>query len=242
MSVAVITGASRRIGATIARACHAQGYAVVIHYHHSDVEANALVAELNQQRKNSALALPLDLADIGAMANFVQTIINHWGQIDVLINNASTFYPTALDHVSTTQWDDLFTSNVKGAFFLTQAMLPSLRQQQGCVINITDIHAGKPLKDYPVYCMAKAALEMMTKSLARECGPDVRINAVAPGAIAWPEGDSEIDSAQQQAIIAATALKRHGHPDHIAQAVLSLLANDYITGVSLPVDGGRSLR
>ena len=239
--VAIITGGARRIGAEITRTLHAQGFNVIVHYRYAISDANALVAELNQQRPDSACALPLDLSEISQFFDYIDHCQQRWGRIDLLINNASSFYPTSVNFATDIQWDDLFNSNVKGAFFLTQHALPWLQQTQGQVINITDIHAKTPLKGYPIYCMAKAALDMMTQSLARECGPTVRVNAIAPGAILWPEDENTLSEAKRTAIIDATALKRPGTPAHIAKAVLALISNDYMTGTTLTVDGGRSV-
>lgn len=238
--VAIVTGAGRRIGAQIARGLHSAGFCVVVHYRASRFEAEGLVAELNRLREHSALGLPLDLSQFSDYSRFIQQAVAEWGRLDLLVNNASSFYPTQVNTATLEQWDDLFTSNVKGAYFLSQNALPELQKTEGQIVNITDIHAANPLKGHSIYCMAKAALAMMTKSLARECGPNVRVNAVAPGAILWPEQENQLNENIQTQIIQSTALKRAGTPENISKAVLSFLENDFITGQILAVDGGRS--
>lgn len=240
--VALITGGARRIGAEIARRLHAQNYNLVIHYRHSDQDAKALVDELNQARPNSALALQADCLILSEIQTLARQAASYWGRLDVLINNASSFYPTVVSNASEADWDDLFGSNVKGAYFLAQALQADLQKQGGSIINITDVHASRPMGEHSLYCMAKAALLMMTRSLAKEFAPHVRVNAVAPGAIAWPEGDSALSDELKDKILSKTALKRHGAPSDIAQTVeFLILRADYITGAEIKVDGGRHL-
>jgi pteridine reductase len=237
---ALITGASRRIGAIIARTLHAAGMNISLHYRGSQQEADALAAELNNLRKNSCVTHRLDLHVTADLPLLVELCQQHWGRLDLLVNNASSFYPTHVGKMNEQHWDDLMGSNLKAPLFLSQAAVPYLKQVQGSIINIVDIHAEKPMKNHTIYCMAKAGLAMMTKSLAKELGPDIRVNGVAPGAIMWPE--NELDAETQDEILSRTALKRSGMPEDIAATVL-FLARDahYITGQIIPVDGGRSI-
>ncbi|MDH5408572.1 MAG: pteridine reductase [Gammaproteobacteria bacterium] len=238
--VALITGAAHRIGAEVARTLHAEGMRLVLHYRHSRDAAQKLQKELNDQRADSVILVQAELMSINCMPNIVEETINAFGQLDVLINNASTFYPTKVGNVNEDQWDDLLGSNLKAPFFLSQAAAPKLAKAKGCIINIVDVHADRPLKTYPVYSAAKAGLVMLTKALAVELGPDVRVNAVAPGAILWPEN---IDEVTKQRIISRTLLKRKGDPSDIAKAILYLIKDaGYMSGQVLTVDGGRSLR
>ncbi len=236
----LVTGAAQRIGAQIARTLHGAGMKVVLHYRGSQSAAQALAAELNQLRPGSATLLQADLSDTATLAPLVEAAAAHWGRLDALVNNASTFYPSPVGTVTLPQWHDLMDVNLKAPFFLAQAAAPLLAESNGCIVNIADIHADRPLKGYPVYCMAKAGVVMMTRSLARELGPSIRVNAVAPGAILWPE--QGLDQAAQESILARTALKRQGKPKDIAGTVLFLIRDaEYITGQVLSVDGGRSL-
>lgn len=237
---ALITGASRRIGAVIARTLHAAGMNITLHYRGSKEEAEKLANEFNLQRENSCIAIRLDLHDTAALPDLIEQSQQHWGQLDLLVNNASTFYPTHIGKMTEQHWDDLIGSNLKAPLFLSQAATPYLKQSNGCIVNIVDIHADKPMKNHTIYCAAKAGLAMITKSLAKELGPEIRVNGVAPGAIMWPE--NELDDAVQNDIVERTALKRSGMPDDIAATVL-FLARDahYITGQIIPVDGGRSI-
>ncbi len=239
--VALVTGAARRIGAAIARHLQQKGFRVVIHYHHSFDEACAVAHDLNQRQANSALTLAADLTLKAATTQLISNTINWAGQLDLLVNNASIFKKTRADTLDEADWDTLFTTNVKAPFWLSHAAYPHLKLQGGSIVNITDIHAEHPLKDYAVYCQTKAALTMQTKALAREFAPHVRINAIAPGAIAWPEQDNALSDATRQQIIAKTPLRQHGNPLFIAQAVLGMAENPFITGQTLNVDGGRSL-
>lgn len=240
--VALITGAARRVGADTARVLHAANMNIVLHYHHSEQEAKDLCAQLNAQRPHSAITLAADLHHTSQLAYLVQQAASEWGRLDVLINNASRFYKTAMGSVTEAIWNDLLDSNLKAPFFLAQAACEHLRVQQGCIVNITDIHAERPLGEYGIYSVSKAGLRMLTQVLAKELGPDIRVNAVAPGAVIWPEGENTLDDYYKQKIIDRTALGRAGTARDIAKAVLFLVRDaDYITGEVLAVDGGRSL-
>ena len=240
--VALITGAGRRIGAHVARALHAAGHRVIVHYHRSADDANTLVGELNDTRPDSALALSADLADITQLNTLAQRASAHWQRIDVLINNASSFYPTPLGTADVAQWDDLMGSNLKAPFFLAQALMEPLRRAQGCIVNMVDIYAQRPLKDHPIYAAAKAGHVMLTKALALELAPDVRVNAVAPGAILWPEQEGPLAEDNRQSILQRVPMKRRGEPEDIASTILFLISGSpYITGQIITVDGGRSI-
>ncbi|MGD9389588.1 MAG: pteridine reductase [Thioalkalispiraceae bacterium] len=237
--VVLITGAAHRIGAMTARMLHAQGMNLVLHYRSSDEAAKALRDELLAQRADSVILIKADLHETRQLPKMVKAAEERWGRLDVLINNASSFYSTEIGHVTETQWDDLIGSNLKAPFFLSQAAAPFLKQHHGCIVNIVDIHAERPLKAFPIYSMAKAGLVMMTKSLACELGPEIRVNAIAPGAILWPE---HLDEAGKEKIVSRTFLKRKGEPTDIAKAILFLIKDaEYMTGQILAVDGGRSL-
>jgi len=238
--VALVTGAAKRIGANIARTLHSQGACVVIHYGHSAEEAETLVRELNDIRHNSSLSYQADLGDVSALKNMIAEVTSLTGGLDVLVNNASSFYPTPIGKVTETDWTTLFDSNLKGPLFLSQAAAPYLREAGGCIVNMVDIHAKRPLSEHSVYCAAKAGLVMLTQSLAQELGPEVRVNAVAPGIILWPEVDQNSDA--QNELVSRTALKQVGCPDDIARTVLFLVKDaNYITGQVISVDGGRTL-
>lgn len=239
--VALITGGARRIGATLTEHLHQHGYRVLIHYRHSAGAAQALAQRLNTQRPASAATVQAYLDRDESIITLVTDALSHFDRVDVLINNASAFYPTPVGEATPVHWDELMSSNAKAPFFLSQALVPELRRRRGCIINIADIHAQQPLPGYTLYCMAKAANTMLTRSLARELAPLVRVNSVAPGAILWPEHDAELDSSGQQALLKRIPLQRLGSPDNIAQTVLMLLQNDYLTGQIVAVDGGRSL-
>jgi len=238
--VVLITGGAHRIGATTARLLHGQGANIVLHYRSSREAAQALQRELNEQRPDSVVLVQADLLQTDKLSALVREAYASWGRLDILVNNASTFYPTPIGKVEETQWNDLIGSNLKAPFFLSQAAAPHLTRERGCIVNIVDIHADRPLKSHPVYSIAKAGLVMLTKSLAAELGPEVRVNGVAPGAILWPEND--MDEVTKQRIISRTFLKRQGAPIDIARAVLFLIRDaGYISGHILTVDGGRSL-
>jgi pteridine reductase len=238
--VALITGGAKRLGNATTHALHGAGAQVVIHYRSSKASADALVSELNAVRANSAIALSCDLLDTQALPGLIEQTIKHFGRLDVLVNNASSFYPTPIGTITEQHWDDLLGSNLKAPLFLAQAAAPELRTRKGLIINMVDIHAQRPLPEHTVDSIAKAGLVTLTKSLARELGPEVRVNGIAPGPVLWPE--HEMSTALQQEIIGKTALKRTGSPDDIARAVL-FFAKDapYVTGQILAVDGGRSI-
>ncbi len=245
--VMLVTGSAKRIGAAIIRAAHHQGYRVIIHCHRSEQQANALANELNSLHDNSAAIVVADLAivnDDHLLIQFVQTIMDTFGRLDVLVHNASRFYSTPLKHIDNDQWDELFLSNAKAPLLLSQAFLPHLQTQHGCIISLLDIHAhDKPFKHYTVYNMAKAAHRMMVQSLALDMAPYVRVNGIAPGVNILPEADSDqaLDDTQQQSIIDSIPIQRIGTPDDIAHSVLYLAKASYVTGEIINVDGGRSL-
>ena len=240
--VVLITGSARRIGACIARHLHQLGYKIALHHRNSVQEAKALAADLNQLRANSVITIYGDLNQLNEIQQVVDAAVAHWGRLDGVINNASSFYPTPLGSVTQEQWDDLLNSNLKAPFFIAQAAAKALQISHGCIINIADIYADRPLKDHPVYCAAKAGNVMLTKSLARELAPEVRVNGIAPGAILWPEQNDEQQQSKQQNILDRIPLARQGDPEDIAKAVEFLLAQaPYITGQIITVDGGRSL-
>lgn len=237
---ALITGAAHRIGAAIARLLHAYGMDIVIHYRRSASAAQALQAEFTARRPDSVALLQADLLDPESPRRLMEGVMAFRGGLDLLVNNASTYYATPLGTATEAQWEDLIGSNLKAPFFLSQAAAPALRRRHGCIVNLIDIHAERPLKGYPVYSMAKAGNAMLVKALARELGPEVRVNGIAPGAILWPEqGLSEDDRSE---ILNRTALKRPGTPEDIARTLLFLLRDaPYITGQIIAVDGGRTL-
>jgi pteridine reductase len=238
--VILITGAARRVGAEIARSLHKAGAQLALHYRHSAAEVAALAEALNQKRAGSASIVQAELSDVAALEAMVEDAVNMLGRLDGLVNNASSFFPTPLGKIEEVDWDNLIGSNLKGPLFLSQAAAPHLRASRGGIVNITDIHAERPLKNYPLYCAAKAGLLGLTRALALELAPEVRVNAVAPGPVAWPEGES-FSLAEKDAIVAHTLLKRTGSPADIAGAVKFLLLDaPYVTGQVLNVDGGRT--
>ena len=238
--VAFITGSARRIGAEIARTLHAAGMNVVVHCRLSSRAAHDLRDHLNARRPNSCNIVQADLGFEEHRAPLIGQVADYWGRLDVLVNNASSFFPTPVGSITPDQWDNLINSNLKAPLFLSQDAAPLLKQHNGCIVNMVDIHAFRPMLHHPVYCAAKAGLAMLTMSLARELGPEVRVNGVAPGAILWPEHD--MNEHTKHIILDRTALKRHGEPSDIARAVLFLVRDaDYITGQIIPVDGGRTL-
>ncbi|MEP6939837.1 MAG: pteridine reductase [Rudaea sp.] len=238
--VVLISGAARRVGAAIARRLHAAGYDLALHYRHSQAEMTALCAELESRRAASTLAIAGELADIDALPHIVEATVARFGRLDAIVNNASAFFPTEVGATTIAQWNALFASNVQAPYFLAQAAAAHLKHARGCIVSIVDIYAERPLAGHPVYSMAKAALAMMTKALAQELAPDVRVNGVAPGAILWPEAGK--DYTDQQELVARSALKRMGTPEDVAAAVLFLLRDaNFTTGEILKVDGGRAL-
>ena len=237
--VALVTGAAKRIGATICRHLHADGANIVIHYRGSADEANALCDELNSERLESAIMLQADLADSAAIDDLVAAAGKWRNSLDILINNASSFYPTPIGEITEASWDDLVGTNLKAPLFLSQAAAPLLRDSRGAIINIVDIHSQRPLRDHAVYGSAKAGLAMLTRALAKDLAPEIRVNGVSPGAIMWPENESN-DIAHQR-IVSQTPLKRIGSPGDIASAVLFLATESFINGQVISIDGGRSV-
>ncbi|HEY7883946.1 MAG TPA: pteridine reductase, partial [Cellvibrionaceae bacterium] len=220
----------------------AQGFRVVIHYHNSEAQARALAANLNADRPDSATLVQANLNHISDVLKLAEAAQKRWQRLDVLVNNASSFYPTPIGSATEQQFDDLFGSNLKAPFFLAQALAPELKKNNGCMVNIADIHAEKPLKNHTLYCMAKAGNVMLTQSLARELAPDVRVNGIAPGAILWPGDAAELSDEAKQSILEKVALARTGEADDIARTLVFLVTNaPYITGQIIAVDGGRTL-
>ncbi|MEE4637976.1 MAG: pteridine reductase [Wenzhouxiangella sp.] len=239
---AIITGGARRIGAEIARTLHQRGLSVCLHYRGSEQPARDLVDALNTERSGSAALVCADLADPAAPQIIHDAALAAFGRIDVLINNASAFYPTPIKQARQEHWDDLFASNARGPFFLARTCAPELARRPGAIVNLVDIHGLVPLKDNSVYSMAKAALVMQTRALAKDLAPMVRVNGVAPGSILWPEGDADADEKAQREILDKVPLQRQGTPEDIAGAVAFLaLDAPYVTGQILAVDGGRLL-
>ena len=238
--VALVTGSARRLGAAIVRRLHAAGARVAVHYRSSSADADTLVASLNEARRDSAVALQADLLDVESLPGLVGSVVGAFGRLDILVNNASTFYATPLGTITPAQFYDLLGTNLRAPLFLSQAAAAQLTAQQGLILNMVDIHGARPLKRHPVYSAAKAGLVMLTRSLARELGPAVRVNGIAPGPVMWPEGG--LEPALQQKIIARTALGRAGSPEDVARAALFFATEaPYVTGQILAVDGGRSL-
>ncbi|HWT54033.1 MAG TPA: pteridine reductase [Rhodocyclaceae bacterium] len=238
--VILVTGAARRVGAEIARSLHKAGARLMLHYRHSAAEVAELADTLNRQRDGSAAIVQAELGDPAALQAAMTQTLDVYQRLDGLVNNASSFFPTPIGRIDEADWDNLIGSNLKGPLFLSQAAAPHLRLSQGSIVNITDIHAERPLKNYPLYCAAKAGLLGLTRALALELGPEIRVNAVAPGPVAWPEGES-FSLAERDAIVAHTLLKRAGSPADIAGAVKFLLLDaPYVTGQVLNVDGGRT--
>jgi pteridine reductase len=241
--VALITGGAKRVGAASARLLHAAGAKLMIHYRSSATDARALQDELNAIRPDSVALIQADLHDTHGLPAIVHQTVATFGGLDVLLNNASSFYPTPVGSITEKDWVDLMGSNLKAPMFLSQAAAPELKKRRGCIINITDIHADRPMKSYVVYSVAKAGLVGLTKSLARELAPEVRVNGIAPGPIMWPEGDSNFDEVSRQRIVSHTMLKRAGDPTDIALAVrFFAMDTHYVTGQILAVDGGRSAK
>lgn len=240
--VALITGAARRVGAAIAKYLHAEGMNVVIHYHSSESAAQELAAQLNSIRQNSAVILKAELKNTEYLSIVASTAFNAWGRLDALVNNAASFAASPLMQLSRHHYDDLMRINLEAPLFLSQACAPYLKSSKGCIVNITDIHAAKPLKNHTVYCMSKAGMVMLTQSLAKELAPEIRVNAVAPGAVCWPEDSNNLTPVQKNNIINETLLKVHGTPEDIAKAVGFFIQNaSYVTGQILKIDGGRHL-
>ena len=240
LKCAFVTGSSKRIGAATVRLLHEANYNVIIHCRSSRQEADELANDLNKQRVNSANVIQGDLNDEKIYDTLIDQAYQCWGRLDVLINNASSFFPTPVGSITMKNWDNLVNSNMKAPLFLSQAAAPYLKKTHGCIINMIDVHGQRPMKEHPVYCAAKAGLAMLTMSLAKELGPEIRVNGVAPGAILWPEND--ISEATKNIILERTSLKRPGQPLDIAKTILFLVKDaDYITGQIIAVDGGRSI-
>jgi pteridine reductase len=239
--VVLITGGAKRVGAATSRRLHAAGARLMLHYRSARADAQALAESLNDIRADSAATVQADLLNAGALPELVKSTVAKFGALDILINNASSFYATPVGQIGIADWEDLVGTNLKAPLFLSQAAAPHLKKAGGCIVNITDIHADRPLKSYVVYSLAKAGLVGLTKSLARELGPEVRVNGVAPGPVLWPE-DGSFDEVARQRVIAHTLLRRAGDPDDIARTVYFLVAEaPYITGQIIAVDGGRSV-
>lgn len=239
--VVLVTGGAKRVGAAIVRRLHREGASVMLHYRGSEREANALRTELNAARANSVALVQADLLDLAGLAEIVRNAVNRFERIDALVNNASAFFPTPVGEITQATWESLIGANLRAPLFLSQAAAPHLKKTNGAIVNITDIHADRPLKNYVIYSIAKAGLAGLTRSLARELGPEVRVNGVAPGPIAWPE-DGSFDEVARQRVISNTILRRTGEPDDIARAVYYLIAEaPYVTGQIIAVDGGRSI-
>lgn len=239
--VALITGAAQRIGSEIARAVHKQAYNVIIHYGQSESAASALAAELNSIRPESAFCMRADLSNLEQITHLVKEATAHWGRLDLLVNNASRFYPTQLDSTELNRWEDLINTNLRAPYFLAKAARAALALNKGNIVNIVDIYAERPLKNHAVYSISKAGLAMLTKALAQELGPQVRVNGVSPGAILWPVLDQD-DTSNQSGILSKTIMGTTGSPQDIGSAVVYLATQaPYVTGQILAVDGGRTL-
>jgi pteridine reductase len=240
--VILVTGGARRVGAATCRRLHSQGANLVLHYRASAEEAEGLQAELDQIRPGSVALVQADLLDTSRLPYLIDEAIQHFGKLDALVNNASSFFPTPLGEITEKMWDDLIGSNLKAPLFLSQAAALPLKKQRGCIVNIVDIHAEWPLKKYIIYNSAKGGLASLTRSLALELAPEIRVNGISPGPILWPEEGEWADEASRQQIIDRTLLKRTGEPDDIARTVAFLIADaPYITGQIIAVDGGRSV-
>ena len=239
--VVLITGGAKRVGAAICRRLHLAGASLMLHYRASAGEARLLQSELNGARADSVALIQADLLDLKALPSLVEQTVQRFGRLDALVNNASSFYASPVGEITAAAWEDLMGTNLRAPLFLAQAAAPALRKAQGAIVNIADIHAERPLKNYVIYSVAKSGVVALTRSLARELAPEVRVNAVAPGPILWPDDDA-FDEVSRQRIISHTLLKREGTPDDIAKAVHFLLADaTYVTGETINVDGGRNV-
>jgi pteridine reductase len=238
----LITGAGRRVGAAIARLLHTHGMRIILHYNGSEKLASTLCDELNTLRSDSARIIQADLSDVSTVKRLADQALSIWDGVDGLVNNASAFFPTAVLDATVEQWHYLMDVNARAPFFLSQALTPSLKEKKGCIVNIVDIHAQVPLRDYSIYTMTKSTLQMMTYSLAKELAPDIRVNGVSPGMVAPLEGENKLDPVLAADVLSRSALKREGKPEDIAKAVLFFVESaDYVTGQILAVDGGRLL-
>jgi len=244
--VALVTGAAKRIGAEIVRQLHKEKFNLVIHYHQSAQAAQELADELNEERENSALCIAADLNNFAQIKNLAEQAQQHWQRMDLLVNNASSFYPTPIGETSEEDWNQLINSNLKAPFFLAQALAKKLSARHGCIINIADIYADRPLKKHSVYSIAKAGNVMLTKTLAQELAPMVRVNGIAPGAILWPDDshkkpEDRLSDDNKEKMLAKIPLQQRGQAQDIARTILFLTQSPYITGQILTVDGGRSI-
>jgi pteridine reductase len=238
MKTALVTGSARRVGAQIVKSLHKQGFVVIVHFFHSEKEAQDLINSLNDIRENSAFGLKADLSKLADIKQLAHEVLKITPKLDVLVNNASSFFPTEIGQTTEQQWQDLMSSNLFAPFFLSQELSPNITN---CIINIIDIHAFKPLKNYSVYSSAKAGLRMLTLSLAKELAPNIRVNGIAPGAIMWPEDEAKLSNDFKESILQKIPLEKQGTPKDIANAVVYLSQADYVTGQIIKVDGGRSL-
>ena len=245
--VALVTGAAKRIGAEIARQLHKENFNLVIHYHQSEKAARELIEELNESRENSAICISADLNNLTEVVELAAQAQAHWQRIDLLVNNASSFYPTPIGNASEDDWNNLMNSNLKAPFFLAQALAKYLGEQHGCIINIADIYADKPLQKHSIYSIAKAGNVMLTKTLAQELAPLVRVNGIAPGAILWPDDaqkkpEDRLSDDNKEKMLAKIPLQQRGQAQDIARTILFLAQQSpYITGQIITVDGGRSI-
>ena len=240
--VVMVTGGAKRVGAAICRRLHTAGANLLLHYRSSAIEARALQVELNARRADSVTLAQADLLKVATCPQLVKAALKHFGRLDALVNNASSFYATALGEITEQAWEDLIGTNLRAPLFLAQAAAPELKKSHGCIVNLIDIHADLPMRNHVVYTAAKGGLAALTRALARDLGPEVRVNGIAPGTILWPDDETWRDEVSRQRIINQTALKRIGDPDDIARAVQFLLADaPYVTGQVLTVDGGRSV-
>jgi len=240
--IALVTGGAKRIGQAICKMLHASGVDLMIHYRHSSDEAKNLQQELNGIRKDSASIIQADLLNLNVLPSLIHETMNVYGRLDILINNASSYYPTEIGKMNENNWNDLIGSNLKAPLFLSQLAADELIKTKGCIINITDTHIDKPKKNYIIYSIAKSGLTTLTKSLAQELSPEVRVNAVAPGPVLWPENNEEFNEIYKQRVISQTLLKKMGSPEDVAMAVKFLVLDaPFITGHILAVDGGRSI-
>lgn len=240
--VVLVTGAARRLGAAVARRLHAGGARIMLHYRSAEEDALGLQKELNARRAGSVALVQADLLDPAGLPEMVRNTLARFERLDALVNNASSFYPTPLGTIGEKDWNDLMGTNLRAPLFLSQAAAPALKKSGGCIVNIIDIHAERPLKNFPVYCAAKAGLAGLTRAMARELAPEVRVNGVSPGPILWPDEDGLFDEVARQRTVSHTLMKRTGEPEDIARAVHYLIADaPYVTGQILAVDGGRSI-
>jgi pteridine reductase len=237
MRTALITGGAQRIGAEIAKTLHDNRFNVIIHYNESEQEAKSLCDKFNKKRQNSAQRIHANLASVNEINQLVESVES----IDLLVNNASVFYPTPLGNCTTNDWDNIMNINLRAPFILSKGLSKKLKDTQGCIVNIIDIHAERPLKNYAIYNISKTGIKTLTKTLAKELAPDIRVCGVSPGSILWPEQKAELDPHKKQIMLERIALKRQGSPADIAEAVLFLANANYITGEVINIDGGRSL-